>query len=329
MQIKQNANRAANLVRQLLAFSRQQTLQPRVTNITDVLAELSALLRRLIGASINLNMVHGRELWPIKVDPSQLEQVIINLAVNARDAMDGGGSLVIKTENLNCTKPTQIGHELMLPGDYIRIEVSDTGHGIAPEHIEHIFEPFFSTKEVGQGTGLGLSTVFGIVKQTGGFISVKSKIGEGTVFRIYLPRYSGEEISQIQSPEKQAADLTGNETVLLVEDEDAVRLFSARALREKGYQVLEAESGETALAIVQDGQKFDVLVTDVVMPKMDGPTLSKKVRELIPNCKIIFISGYAEDTFRKNLDNDANIHFLPKPFTLKDLASKVRDVLSN
>jgi two-component system cell cycle sensor histidine kinase/response regulator CckA len=327
MQIKQNANRAANLVRQLLAFSRQQTLQPRVTHITDILAELSALLRRLIGATITLNMSHGRDLWPVKVDPGQLEQVIINLAVNARDAMTNGGTLGIRTENITLEKPTPLGHDVMLPGDYILIEVSDSGHGIAPEHRERIFEPFFSTKEVGQGTGLGLSTVFGIVKQTGGFVGVDSQLNEGTVFNIYLPRYVGDVQAPSHVHDKAPADLTGHETVLLVEDEDAVRLFSARALREKGYNVLEAESGEAALNLVQEGQTFHILVTDVVMPKMDGPTLSKKVRELLPQCKIIFISGYAEDTFRKNLDHDANIHFLPKPFTLKDLATKVRDVL--
>jgi two-component system cell cycle sensor histidine kinase/response regulator CckA len=328
MQIKQNANRAANLVRQLLAFSRQQTLQPKVINITDVLAELSALLRRLIGATITLNMNHGRDLWPVKVDASQLEQVIINLAVNARDAMANGGTLTIKTSCYHCTKAEAIGHDTMMPGEYVLIEVEDTGHGIKPEDISRIFEPFFSTKEIGAGTGLGLSTVYGIVKQTGGFVGIASQVGKGSTFKIYLPRHLGEiEIFEESNSEKMIADLTGKETVLLVEDEDAVRLFSARALREKGYEVLEAEGGEEALEIVESGAHFDILVTDVVMPKMDGPTLSKKVREKLPDCKIIFISGYAEDTFRKNLDSDSHIHFLPKPFTLKDLAQKVRDVL--
>ena len=329
MQIKQNANRAANLVRQLLAFSRQQTLQPKVVHITDSLADLSTLLRRLIGAGIELKMIHGRDLWTVKVDVSQLEQVIINLVVNARDAIANGGTLTIRTSNYQCLKQQRIGHDLVAKGDYVMIEVLDTGQGIPPEHLEHIFEPFFSTKEVGEGTGLGLSTVYGIVKQTGGFVLVDSIPNEGTSFKILLPRYAGEEEEAIVSAvEAPTGDLTGGGTILLVEDEDAVRMFSARALREKGYRVIEADSGESALEILGSGESFDLLVTDVVMPKMDGPTLSKKVRELYPDTKTIFISGYTEDTFRKNLDHNAQIHFLPKPFTLKDLASKVKEVLT-
>lgn len=328
-QIKQNANRAANLVRQLLAFSRQQTLQPRIVNITDALAELSALLRRLIGAKIDLDVIHGRDIWPVKVDISQFEQVIINLAVNSRDAMLDGGKLSIKTNNLNNKKPIQVGHETMPIGDFVVIEVIDSGTGIPEENLEHIFEPFFSTKEVGAGTGLGLATVYGIVKQTGGFIFVESEISKGTTFRICLPRYSGPIEASTATGETHRGDLSGSGTVLLVEDEDAVRMFSARALREKGYQVIEACNGEVALETIHQGVHFDVLVTDVVMPQMDGPELNRKVREIIPNLKTIFISGYAEDAFRKNLGDDTNIHFLPKPFTLKDLAAKVKDVLSN
>lgn len=328
-QIKQNANRAANLVRQLLAFSRQQTLQPRIVNVTDALAELSSLLRRLIGAKIDLDVVHGRDIWPVKVDISQFEQVIINLAVNSRDAMVDGGKLTIRTSNVSNLKPVQVGHETMPTGDFVTIEVIDTGSGIADENLEHIFEPFFSTKEVGAGTGLGLSTVYGIVKQTGGFIFVESDINKGTTFRICLPRHLGADDTKIISPEIYHGDLSGSGTVLLVEDEDAVRMFSARALREKGYKVLEACNGEDALELIKKGTEFDLLITDVVMPQMDGPELNKKVRELIPDLKTIFISGYTEDAFRKNLGDDTNIHFLPKPFTLKDLAAKVRDVISN
>lgn len=329
MQIKQNANRAANLVRQLLAFSRQQTLQPKVVHITDNLADLSTLLRRLIGAGIELKMIHGRDLWPVKVDVSQLEQVIINLVVNARDAIIRGGVLTIRTSNFQCLKQQRMGHDLVAKGDYVMIEVIDTGHGIPPEHLEHIFEPFFSTKEVGEGTGLGLSTVYGIVKQTGGFVLVDSVVNEGTSFKILLPRHAGgEEEVHVPHIESPSGDLTGAGTILLVEDEDAVRMFSARALREKGYRVIEADSGESALEILSKGECFDLLVTDVVMPKMDGPTLSKRIRDLYPDTKTIFISGYTEDTFRKNLDHNAKIHFLPKPFTLKDLASKVKEVLT-
>lgn len=329
MQIKQNANRAANLVRQLLAFSRQQTLQPKVVHMTDNLAELSTLLRRLIGAGIELKMTHGRDLWPVKVDVSQLEQVIINLAVNARDAMSSGGFLTIRTSNFQCLRQQRMGHDLVAKGDYVMIEVIDTGHGISPEHLEYIFEPFFSTKEIGEGTGLGLSTVYGIVKQTGGFVLVESALDEGTNFKILLPRYVGPE-EEVPNPSSDASsgDLTGGGTILLVEDEDAVRMFSARALREKGYRVIEAASGEAALEVLDQGETFDLLVTDVVMPKMDGPTLSKKIRDRYPDTKTIFISGYTEDTFRNNLDHNAKIHFLGKPFTLKDLASKVKEVLT-
>ncbi|MBV8650003.1 MAG: PAS domain-containing protein [Alphaproteobacteria bacterium] len=333
MQIKQNANRAANLVRQLLAFSRQQTLQPRVLNITDVLAELSHLLRRLIGENIELKMVHGRDLGLVKVDQGQLEQVIINLAVNARDAMPEGGSLTIRTSNVANAYAMRRGHEVMPPGEYTLIEVTDTGTGIPKENLVRIFEPFFSTKEVGSGTGLGLSTVYGIVKQTGGFVFVDSTLGHGAAFSIYLPRHQQEDAvatARVEPGESAAArDLTGAGTVLLVEDEDPVRLFSARALRNKGYKVIEAKSGEAALEVIHRAtEQIDLLVSDVVMPRMDGPSLIREVRETHPDMKVIFISGYTEDSFRKRLNTDAEIHFLPKPFSLKQLAGKVKEVMS-
>src|SRR5580700_6901571 len=333
MQIKQNANRAANLVRQLLAFSRQQTLQPRVLNITDVLAELSHLLRRLIGENIELKVVHGRDLGLAKVDQGQLEQVIINLAVNARDAMPGGGTLTIRTSNVTQSGPMRRGAETMPAGSYVLIEAADTGMGIPKENLERIFEPFFSTKEIGSGTGLGLSTVYGIVKQTGGFIFVDSAKGSGAVFQIYLPRYQQSDIAaaaRAELPEAPAVrDLTGVGTVMLVEDEDPVRIFGARALRNKGYTVLEARSGEAALELMDStAEKIDLLITDVVMPKMDGPGLVREVRETHPGMKVIFISGYTEDSFRQRLDSDSNIHFLPKPFSLKQLATKVKEVIS-
>lgn len=335
MQIKQNANRAANLVRQLLAFSRQQTLQPRVLDVTDTLADLSHLLRRLIGENIELRVVHGRDLYLIKVDQGQLDQVIINLAVNARDAMTGGGVLTIRTSNAVTEAPLRQGDEMLSPGEYVRIDVTDTGTGIPKENLQRIFEPFFSTKEVGSGTGLGLSTVYGIVKQTGGVVLVGSELGKGSTFSIFLPRHRGDEDSSAASraAADEAAmprDLTGAGTVLLVEDEDPVRLFSARALKNKGYRVIEAKSAEQALEILQsEAQKVDLVITDVVMPKMDGPTLIKEVRELHPEMKlkVIFISGYTEDTFRKRLGDEAGIHFLPKPFSLKQLAGKVKEVI--
>jgi two-component system, cell cycle sensor histidine kinase and response regulator CckA len=341
MQVKQNANRAANLVRQLLAFSRQQTLQPRVIDITDVLVELSHLLRRLIGESIELKVVHGRDLGLVKVDQGQLEQVIINLAVNARDAMGGGGTLTIRTANVVQPNAVRRGPEVMPAGNYVLIEVADTGIGIPKENLERIFEPFFSTKEVGSGTGLGLSTVYGIVKQTGGFIFVDSVPGRGAVFQIHLPRHQGGEAASdaradgSDAPDAVgeapiARDLTGIGTVLLVEDEDPVRIFGARALRNKGYKVLEAKSGEGALEVIHDAREpIDLLITDVVMPKMDGPALVRQVRESHPQMKVIFISGYTEDAFRQRLDSDRKIHFLAKPFSLKQLAGKVKEVISD
>ncbi len=332
MQVQQNAKRAANLVRQLLAFSRQQSLQPRILNITDVIAELSHLLRRLIGENMELNVVHARDLGMVKADQGQLEQVIINLAVNARDAMPGGGTLTIRTARVTHAAPVRRAHEEIPAGDYVQIEVHDTGTGIAKDNLERIFEPFFSTKEVGQGTGLGLSTVYGIVKQTGGFVFVESEPGNGAAFFILLPRHEGAAAgtsARIESAEAQSPrDLTGAGTVLLVEDEDPVRLFSARALRNKGYRVVEATSGEGALDIINAGEeKVDLMITDVVMPRMDGPTLIKAVRERHPDMKVIFISGYTEDAFRKRLGHEADIHFLPKPFSLKQLAGKVKEVM--
>lgn len=330
MQIKQNANRAAGLVRQLLAFSRQQSLQPKVINITDALSELSALLRRLLGPAIELKVKHARDLWFIKVDKGQFEQVIINLAVNARDAMENSGTLKISTANHTNKKTFSQNHDIMPPGEYVLIEIEDTGCGISPDIINRIFEPFFSTKAVGSGTGLGLSTVYGIVKQTGGFIFVDSAVNKGTNFRIFLPRHIPKEHEDpVVQEDRQLNDLTGTAHILLVEDEDAVRMFAARALKDKGYEVLDAANGTEALQIAKrDNIEIDLIITDVVMPGMDGPQMINEIRQFMPSVKVIFISGYAEDSFRRKLDNEENIHFLPKPFNLKDLALKVKDILN-
>ncbi len=338
MQIKQNANRAANLVRQLLAFSRQQTLQPRVLNVTDALGDLGNLLRRLLGESIELKIVHGRDLGLVKVDQGQLEQVIINLAVNARDAMETGGTLTIQSLNQHVDNPARLGVESMPVGDYTVIEVTDTGSGIAPEIVDRIFEPFFSTKEAGQGTGLGLSTVYGIVKQSGGFIFVESAPGKGTTFRLYLPHHAGAAAAADSgaAPDQEKAlsgDLTGSGNIVLVEDEDPVRLFSARALRNKGYKVIEAKSGDAALELIDkqladpNSGGIDLLVTDVVMPRMDGPTLVMHARQRMPGLKVICISGYAEEILSKRIHAAGDVHFLAKPFSLKQLAAKVKDVM--
>jgi len=334
MQIKQNGNRAANLVRQLLAFSRQQTLQPKVLNLADVLSELANLLRRLIGAQVKLEMVHGRDVGLIKVDQGQLEQVIINLVVNARDAMPQGGTVTIRTVAVKQEKAQLRGQDEMPPGNYVAIEVADSGIGIPKENLQRIFEPFFSTKEIGSGTGLGLSTVYGIVRQTGGFVGVDSVVGKGSTFTVYLPVFEQvagavEVKPEAASEDRPGPDLTGVGTILLVEDEDAVRVFSGRALRNKGYNVFEARSGEEALVILakEGGDKIDLIVTDVVMPQMDGPTLYKHIREKWPNMKVVFVSGYTEDRLREQFTSGETIYFLAKPFTLKQLAAKVKDVL--
>jgi two-component system cell cycle sensor histidine kinase/response regulator CckA len=329
MQIRQNANRAANLVRQLLAFSRQQTLQPKVIDTTDALTELSHLLRRLIGAAIELKVVHARDLWLVRVDQGQLEQVIINLAVNARDAMPGGGVLTIRTANAVKTAPERHGDEEIPAGEYVRVDVEDTGTGIPRDIVGRIFEPFFSTKAVGSGTGLGLSTVYGIVRQTGGFVLVESAQGKGTVFTLLLPRWAGAAQADAASePMARRRDLTGAGTVLLVEDEDAVRLFGARALRNKGYKVVEAKTGDAALDIVREmGATIDLMITDVVMPQMDGTVLIRESRKLFPALKIVCISGYAEEQFRQNLEGFDSVHFLPKPFSLDQLAAKAKEAM--
>ncbi len=342
MQIKQNATRAATLVRQLLAFSRRQTLRPQVLDLGDALSDLTMLLRRLIGEKVKLDLVHGRDLWPVKVDVSQFEQVIVNLAVNARDAMPDGGKLTVKTANLGAAESGELAYKGMPAADYVRIDISDTGTGIPADIREKIFEPFFSTKEVGKGTGLGLSTVYGIVKQTGGFIYVNSEEGKGTSFHIFLPRHHAEQEAQTEAPaEAHAAngaakeaptepkrDFTGQGTILLVEDEDGLRSLNARGLRSRGYSVIEAANGVEAMeALEEKNGAVDLVVSDVVMPEMDGPTLLKEMRGRNPDLKIIFVSGYAEDAFEKSLPENEQFAFLPKPFTLAQLVAAVKETM--
>jgi two-component system cell cycle sensor histidine kinase/response regulator CckA len=330
MNIKQNANRAAGLVRQLLAFSRRQTLRPRVLQLGDVLSEISVLLDRLLGETIELSVRHGRDVWPVKADLNQLEQVIVNLAVNARDAMPKGGKLTIRTANVSEPDSRKFRDEGFKPGEYVQLEVADTGEGMTPEVMGKIFEPFFTTKGVGQGTGLGLSTVYGIVKQTGGFIYVDSKPGAGATFRILLPRYepqAGEMPVEADRP-PAPSDLTGSANILLVEDEEAVRAFAGRALSARGYTVFEAASGPEALDLLNGmAEPLDLVISDVVMPGMDGPTLMRELRRRQPDLKIIFVSGYAEDAFQRNMPENESFQFLPKPFSLKELATTVKETL--
>lgn len=334
MQIKHNANRAAGLVRQLLAFSRQQTIRPRVLDLTDVIADLANLLRRLIGENIDLKIRHERELWPVKVDQGQFEQVVINLAVNARDAMPGGGELAIETANVSLGAGAREGPAALAPGDYARITVSDTGVGIARDDLDKIFDPFFTTKEVGSGTGLGLSMVYGAVSQADGQIVAESAgDGKGARFSIYLPRYEkGARGEDAEAPEEADAgrDVTGGGTVLLVEDEDAVRLFAARALRSKGYNVIEARTGEAALDILNRGEeRFDLLVTDMMMPELDGASLIKEARKRAADLPVICISGYTQDAIAQEVFDLPRVSFLPKPFSLKQLAGRVKDAIES
>jgi two-component system, cell cycle sensor histidine kinase and response regulator CckA len=330
--IKQNANRAAGLVRQLLAFSRQQTLRPQVLQLGDVLSELSILLGRLLNENIELTLDQASELWPVKADLHQFEQVIINLAVNARDAMPDGGKLVIRTANVRESEAGGLSPHHLPPGEYVLIQVIDTGTGMTEDVREKIFEPFFSTKEVGRGTGLGLSTVYGIVKQTGGYVFADSAMGRGTTMSVYLPRYvetaSDIEAEKVERPPEKPKDLTGRGTVLLVEDEDAVRSFAVRALAQRGYRVLEATTGTEALELFKSHHgDVDLVVSDVVMPEMDGPTLCDELRRERPDLKVIFISGYAEDAFRQHLAANEDFMFLQKPFDLKQLAAAVKAAL--
>ena len=347
MQIKQNANRAASLVRQLLAFSRRQTMRPQTLDLGERLEDLRIMLSRLIGEKVALEVTHGRDLWPVKADISQFEQVIVNLAVNARDAMPDGGKLSLRTGNVAAAECAKLNYKGLPAADYVLVEVADTGTGIPPEFIDKIFEPFFSTKEVGKGTGLGLSTVYGIVKQTGGFVYPDSVVDKGTVFRIFLPRHvpaaddAVEKVPPTEAPgiaaapvaadgtvPRSAADMTGQGTILLVEDEEGLRALNARGLKSRGYSVIEAGNGVEAIeALEKNGGKVDLVVSDVVMPEMDGPTLLKELRKRNAELKMIFVSGYAEEAFEKSLPAGEKFAFLPKPFTLKQLIEQVKDTM--
>ena len=328
-QIKNNSNRAASLTRQLLAFSRQQTLRPQILQLPDIVSEISNLLQRLLGETVSLSVKHGRNLGAVRADPGQLEQVIVNLAVNARDAMPRGGALTIQTYAVSIAEVRKLGSDILPIADYTALSVSDTGTGIAPELLAKIFEPFFTTKDVGKGTGLGLSTVYGIVKQSGGFIFADSTLGEGTSFVIYLPVHHAEAgaAPALVKPKQKPTETWGTGNILLVEDEDMVRAVAERALVRNGYTVVTAVNGEEALELLEGTQDFDLLVSDVVMPIMDGPTMVRKVRETSPKMPILFMSGYAEEQLRKMIDLD-NIAFLPKPFSVQQLAEAVRDVLA-
>jgi two-component system, cell cycle sensor histidine kinase and response regulator CckA len=329
-QIKNNSNRAASLTRQLLAFSRQQTLRPQILQLPDVVAEVSNLLKRLIGEKIRLEVHHGRGTGMVRADPGQLEQVIVNLGVNARDAMPRGGVLNIETRPVTQADVRAMRSEILPIADYVLLSIIDSGSGISKDHLGKIFEPFFTTKEVGKGTGLGLSTVYGIVKQSGGFIFADSEIGKGTRFDIYLPVHAGKpdalEAKPVTKTEKPR-DLWGSGRILIVEDEDMVRAVAERALARQGYVVETACDGEEGITLFAEGKRYDLIVSDVVMPNMDGPAMARKLRAQYGDVRILFMSGYAEEQLRQSINLD-NVFFLPKPFSVQQIAEAVRDALA-
>ena len=359
-QIRANSNRAASLTRQLLAFSRQQTLRPEVLQLPDVVSEVSQMLRRLVGEKIHFAVRHDRDLGPVRADPTQLEQVIVNLVVNARDAMqgqtgkqgaEGSGQLTLSTRRVTPADVSMMRSEVMPQAEYTALVVEDTGGGIAPEHLGKIWEPFFTTKEQGRGgssggtmggTGLGLSTVYGIVKQSGGFIFADSELGKGTRFTVYLPVHheaaatssaqalpgkAGPE-DKVQAPGKaEPSQWAGGGRILLVEDEDPVRMVAERALVRAGYTVTPARDGEEGLELVEAGGAFDLVVSDVVMPSMDGPAMVREIRKIAPGMPVLFMSGYAEEQLRTQIDIE-DVHFLPKPFSVQQLSDKVGAVLA-
>jgi two-component system, cell cycle sensor histidine kinase and response regulator CckA len=328
-QIRANSNRAASLTRQLLAFSRQQTLRPQILQLPDVVSDVFALLKRLLGETVTLNVKHGRNLGPIRADPGQLEQVIVNLAVNARDAMPEGGTLTLQTFAFSAAEVRRMNSDIMSVADYTALTITDTGTGIPADVLPKIFEPFFTTKEVGKGTGLGLSTVYGIVKQSNGFIFADSAPGEGTTFAIYFPVHKAEKPVEAAPvlPKERPAELWGTGTILLVEDEAMVRAVAERALTRQGYTVVTAANGEEALECLENGQTYDLLISDVVMPTMDGPTMVRHARVKYPDLPILFMSGYAEEQLRKSIDIE-RVAFLPKPFSVQQLAEAARAVLA-
>lgn len=332
-QIRSQTERAAEVISQLLAYSRRQTMKREITQLTDTLDDMRFMLSHLTTERVNFTVQHARDLGLVRIDRSEFQRVVMNLAVNASHAMPEGGELTMRTSNIATDDPIIDNYDVMTPNSYVQVEISDTGSGIKPENLKKIFEPFFTTKGQGQGTGLGLSTVYGIIKQMNGFIFCDSEVGKGTTFRIFLPRFEGkipgeEPVVAKKAPTTKPRDLSGTGCILLVEDEDAVRSFAVRALELRGYKVLAAAGGEEALEIfMEDPDEIDLIVSDVIMPGMTGPEMMRKVRELRSDVLFIFISGYAEDAFREEMLEDENFRFLAKPFSLNDLAVKVKEAM--
>jgi len=326
-EILKAGNRSADTVRQLLAFARKQIISPKILDLNDAVSEMLKMLRRLIGEDIDLAWLPGYALRPVKIDPSQVDQILANLAVNARDAIAGVGKLTIETSNVTIDEPYCARHKGFLPGDYVLLAVSDNGTGMDKEVLEHLFEPFFTTKGVGKGTGLGLSTIYGIVKQNGGLINVYSEVGHGTTFKIYLPSLKTEPLEEGPAEEPQQLP-GGTETVLMVEDEDAILRVGKAMLEELGYRVLTSSTPGTAIRMAKEnGENIHLLLTDVVMPEMNGRDLADRIKTLFPGLKCLFMSGYTADVIAHHGVLDEGVIFLQKPFSLGDLARRIRETL--
>ena len=326
--IQKAGERAANLTRQLLAFSRRQVVEMKVIDLNTLLQELGKMLVRVIGEDIELSTVLAKDLGRVKADPGQIEQVILNLVVNAKDAMPSGGKLTIETANVELDREYTHTHFVVKPGRYVMLSVSDTGVGMSPEVRERVFEPFFTTKEKGKGTGLGLSTVYGVVKQSGGYIWVYSEPGRGSTFKIYLPQVDEPLEEEIRKKIVKGGLPGGKETILVAEDEEEVRKLAVDILRKQGYRILEAPHGGDAFLICEQGKEpVDLLLTDVVMPGLNGPDLARRLKYFYPEMKVLFMSGYTDNTIFQQGVLDHGMFFLQKPFSVEGLVGKVREVL--
>jgi len=329
-QALKGALKAAELTQRLLAFSRRQTLQPSVVDVNALVGDMSELLRRTLGGAVQLQTVQAGDLWCAFADPSQLESAILNLAVNARDAMPDGGKLTIETINCELDNSYSVRHAEVQPGDYVLIAVTDTGQGMTPEIQARVLEPFFTTKEVGKGTGLGLPQVFGFVKQSGGHLAIYSEPGRGTTIKLYLPRHHGERAANGDGgllPTEQLQRGRPDELILAVEDEEDVRLLSVGALRDLGYTVIHAANGAEALRCLRSHPGVRLVFTDIVMPEMDGMALAEELRRSHPDVRLLFTTGFARGAFGRTGELERGVDLIAKPFTITQLASKVREVL--